>query len=83
MISPDFLSREIATACREWPAKYALVFHEREKRDVTEAYMASVRETGAGHALLSAEPLPLAASDWPIAEPTLAAELTPISTLPC
>jgi hypothetical protein len=59
MISPDFLSREIAVACREWPAKYALVFHEREKRDMTEAYVASVCGVGAGRAFVSAEPLPL------------------------
>jgi hypothetical protein len=59
LISPDFLSREIAMACREWPAKYVLVFHEREKRKMTEPYLASVYEAGVGRALISADPLPL------------------------
>jgi hypothetical protein len=59
MISPDFLSREIAAACRGWPAKYVLVFHERQKRSLTEPYVSSVSEAGAGRALISAEPLPL------------------------
>lgn len=58
MISPTAFSAELATAAREWPDEWTLVFHERQRRAAHETYLSDVRARGGGRAVMSLEPVP-------------------------
>jgi hypothetical protein len=58
-IDPIFRSLELASACSSWPDDFVLVFHERERRDLGDPYIAAIKKAGGDRVKLSLNPLPL------------------------
>ncbi|QDL06528.1 hypothetical protein DP113_00140 [Brasilonema octagenarum UFV-E1] len=58
MICDEVFSQELASAFRFINNGSALVLHEKEKRDVKEPYIKSLRETNSHNLFLSLQPLP-------------------------
>ncbi len=63
LISPAFLSLEVADAVSSWPPEFVLVFHERQHREPTEPYLQDVQCAGGGRVFLSLDPVPFDAVD--------------------
>lgn len=58
MIDSAVLSLEVAQAAKRWPHDWALIFHERAKRSLSDPYIKQIRDVGNGNLYLSLDPVP-------------------------
>jgi hypothetical protein len=58
LISPSYLSLEVAHTVPAWPQEFVLVFHERQHRSPKEPYLQAVQQSGGERVFLSLEPVP-------------------------
>jgi glycosyltransferase involved in cell wall biosynthesis len=57
MISENVLSEGIALESTRWPENWVLIFHEREKRNISDPYLKKIQNIGGDHVRLSLNPV--------------------------